>query len=66
MKFEMIHKIFGDKKIFSENNAPDWLTSQSTIDRSTMDYRWFWKDHILKLKVGESKKTGFQTIRRIE
>ena len=66
MKFEMTHKYFGTKEMFSEKNAPDWLTGKNTIKGSTMDCRWFWEEHILKLNIGESKETDFQTIKRIE
>jgi hypothetical protein len=66
MKFESTHKYFNTKQIFSEDNAPDWLTGKKTIKGSTMDCRWFWTDYILKLKIGETKETDFYTIKRIE
>ena len=50
---------------FTELNAPDWLTSKNTVPGSTMDNRWFWNDHILTLKVGQSKETDFRIITRI-
>ena len=51
--------------IFNENDAPDWLTGEKTVKGSTMDNRWFWKDHVLTLEVGESVETDFQVIKRI-
>jgi len=65
MKFEMTHLFLGTKEIFDEKHAPDWLTSKNTIRGSTMDCRWFWEEHILNLKIGESKETDFQIIKRI-
>lgn len=65
MRFRMTHNLFKTSVEFSEDTAPDWLTSSKTIKGSTMDCRWFWEDHILTLKVGESKLTDFQKITRI-
>ena len=31
-----------------------------------MDNRWFWKDHVLTLKVGESVNTDFRRITRVK
>ena len=66
-RFEMSSNTFRDSKpkFFTELNAPDWLTSVNTIKGSTMDGRWFWNDHVLKLEVGEFKDTDFQRITRI-
>jgi hypothetical protein len=65
--FQMFSKFLPTTKVreFSEETAPDWLTSKHTVKGSTMDNRWFWEDHILKLEVGESKDTDFHTIKRI-
>lgn len=63
--FSSRHKIFGSEKQFTELNAPDWLTSINTRPGSTMDYRWFWKDHCLTLHVGESIETDFHVITRV-
>lgn len=52
-------------KVFDEDTAPDWLTSVNTVPGSTMDGRWFWNEHILRLEVGESKDTDFQRITRL-
>jgi hypothetical protein len=64
----MTHRFF--KKMpaekFDESNAPDWLTGCKTIVGSTMDSRWFWQDHVLTLKIGESVDTEFRRIVRIE
>ena len=51
---------------FTEETAPDWLTSKNTVKGSTMDDRWFWTDHVLKLEVGQSIDTDFSRITRIE
>lgn len=53
-------------EFFTEENAPKWLTSEDTVKGSTMDYRWFWNDYVLTLKVGETINTDFRTIKRIE
>lgn len=67
MLFSMQHIIFkGNPTVFSEANAPDWLTSRSTVCGSTMDHRWFWDDHVLTLQVSQSIDTDFQTITRIK
>ncbi len=55
----------GRVREFDERDAPSWLTSNNTLRGSTMDMRWFWEDHILTLKVGESKCTDFQRITRV-
>ena len=67
MQFEMRHKFFTDQdlEIFSELNAPAWLTSNNTIVGSSMDHRWFWREHVLTLAVGGSVETDFQIIKRI-
>jgi len=66
MQFSMRHKFFKDKvENFSESDAPDWLTGANTVPGSTMDNRWFWKDHVLTLQVGQSIETDFRTITRI-
>lgn len=67
MKFSMQHIIFGGTPtVFTEHEAPDWLTSKRTIPGSTMDMRWFWNKHVLTLEVGNSTKTDFHTITRLE
>lgn len=64
----MTHIFFKNSpdEVFSESDAPDWLTSVNTVKGSTMDNRWFWTDYVLKLSVGESVDTDFRTITRIE
>jgi hypothetical protein len=63
----MTHLFFDtEAEIFTENDAPDWLTGVKTIKGSTMDCRWFWNDYILKLEVGQSRETDFQIITRIK
>ena len=68
MKFKMEMTDFPreESEFFSEETAPDWLTSRNTIKGSTMDMRWFWNDHVLTLEVGKKVKTDFRTITRIE
>lgn len=68
MIFSMTHIFFKNDVpiIFTESNAPSWLTSENTIVGSTMDYRWFWKDCVLTLQVGASIETDFRLITRIE
>lgn len=68
MLFRMqMQEPFGSDKAqtFTETTAPDWLTSCKTIKGSTMDDRWFWNNHVLKLEVGNSIQTDFRTITRI-
>lgn len=63
----MQHKFFDHVKTnFTESNAPTWLTSEETVKGSTMDMRWFWEDHVLKLQIGQSVETDFQIITRVE
>lgn len=66
MKFSMQHMLGGPAEVFTEHDAPDWPTSKRSIPGSTMDMRWFWGNHVLKLKVGRSVKTDFHTITRVE
>lgn len=66
MKFQMTHNIFETSIEFTEDDAPTWLTSEDSVKGSTMDYRWFWKNHVLTLKVGEQIQTDFRTITRTE
>ncbi len=66
MTFEMTHRFFKGAKptIFTEDSAPKWL-KEGGVPGSTMDNRWFWNDHVITLKVGETVLTDFQSIRRI-
>jgi hypothetical protein len=67
MKFNMKHRYFKDREeTFTEDTAPIWLTSENTVPGSTMDSRWFWKEHVLTLKVGETVYTDFWDIARVE
>jgi len=64
MIFKATH--FLDKVImFSEEDAPDWLTCKNQIPNSTMDTSWFFRDHVLKLEVGQFVETDFHIIERI-
>lgn len=66
-EFSMRHLIFKKllPEVFIEETAPKWLTSEDTVKGSTMDKRWFWNDHVLKLRIGESINTDFRRITRI-
>lgn len=66
MKFQIKHKFFDFFGVYDESDMPDWLTSKKTIPGSTMDYRWFYTDHVLTLGVGETVETDFNRITRIE
>lgn len=50
---------------FEEHNAPDWLTSCMTVVGSTMDQRWFWTDHVLRLEVGDAVYTDNHEVLRL-
>ncbi len=64
--FKMKHKYFTKSEtFFTENDAPIWLTCEDTIKGSTMDNRWFWKEHVLTLEVGDTIDTDFQIITRL-
>lgn len=66
MVFEMKHKFFENNvEFFTENDAPAWVTSENTVRGSTMDSRWFWKDYVLTLAVGDSIDTDFRMIKRL-
>lgn len=54
----MKHIIGKDEEIFTENTPPDWLIHK--------EFEWWWKDYVLELKIGESIKGDFHTIKRIE
>jgi len=67
MKFQIAHMFSkDDPEIFTELNPPIWLSSENSIPGSTMDGRWFWEEHVLTLKVGESIDTDFSIITRLE
>lgn len=67
MKFSMRSTYFkrSPPQFFDESTAPKWLC-EGGVAGSTMDNRWFWNGYVLKLKVGESIDTDFQTITRLE
>lgn len=64
--FRLYNFDFDSFHYFNEDTAPDWLTSKNTVEGSTMDMRWFWKDYVLTLQVGEFIDTDFHRITRIE
>ena len=60
MNFRMTHRYFIDQDVveFNEESPPDWLTSNA--------YNWWWIDHVLTLKIGESIESDFRKILRTE
>ena len=65
-RFEMTSLFFEKhSETFTELDAPTWLTSEKTVRGSTADGRWFWKDHVLTLRVNEQIQTDFRVIRRV-
>lgn len=68
MQLKISNKMFkkAEPQIYAEGSAPAWLTGENSVPRSTMDCRWFWKEHVLPLNVGESVDTDFSTITRIK
>lgn len=63
--FEMTHLFFtGSTTKFTEKTAPKYLC-EGGRKGSTMDNRWFWNSHILKLEVGGHVDTCFQRVKRI-
>ena len=65
MKFQLKDDAFKDVKEFTEETAPKWLR-EGGYPGSTMDNRWFWNNHVLTLEIGQSVRTDFNTITRIE
>ncbi len=67
MQFQATHRFLRSATalLFTEEDAPDWLTSKNSVKGSTMDDRWFWENHVLKLPVGESILTDFRKITRL-
>lgn len=49
---------------FTEETAPTWLRYGGHVG-STADNRWFWNNHISKLKVNAAIDTEFNRITRI-
>jgi hypothetical protein len=65
-QFEMKSKRFKiPVEVFTEENAPKWLTSENTVPGSTMDSRWFWDNYVLTLDIGSTIETDFSVIKRI-
>jgi hypothetical protein len=65
MCFSMTHLVFDvEPENFTEDSAPDWLTSCKTIKGSTMDDRWWWEDYVKNLDIGESIESDFRKITR--
>jgi hypothetical protein len=62
-RFSMEH-FTGSVTEFIESTAPDYLKYGGPAG-STMDNRWFWNDHVMKLEVGQSVDTDFNTITRM-
>ena len=59
MKFKITHLIFDDHpaKEFTEKNPPSWLLSN--------EFKWWWEDYVLKLKIGKFIKSDFSKIERV-
>lgn len=66
MLFKLQNKFFENSDFFTEETAPDWLTSVNTVKGSTMDNRWFFNDYVLTLEIGKSIETDFNIITRIK
>jgi hypothetical protein len=67
MRFEMTSLDFDvDPEVFTEIDAPNWLTGVNTIRGSTMDCRWFWENYVLALPIGGTVETDFQKITRMD
>jgi hypothetical protein len=64
-KFKMTNTITKTVREFDEETAPSYLKLGGRIG-STMDMRWFWNNHVMTLKVGETVATDFNIIERIE
>lgn len=66
MKKFKVDKIDFDKNssFFCESEPPSWLLGGRK--GSTMDNRWFYEGHVLKLAIGCSVRTDFSIITRIE
>lgn len=57
--------IHGEGSFFTEDTAPSYLRFGGRKG-STMDNRWFWDEHVMKLEVGQSVCTDFSRITRVE
>ena len=67
MRFRLTRNVYVNIKTeFTHDTAPEWLTSERNVPGSTMDYRWFFRDHVLTLAVGAKVETDFSVIERIE
>lgn len=65
--FQATHLLVDSEPVlFTEETAPDWLTSKDTTHGSTVDHRWFWKGHVLTLKIGESTESEYHKVTRLE
>ncbi len=64
-EFKGIHKVFSYSFSFNEDTAPDWL-KYGGKEGSTMCNRWYWKECVLTLEVGDSVDSEFHTIVRIK
>ena len=52
------------RKTFTEETAPVWLV-RGVTRYSSMSNRWFWRDHVKTLKIGQFVETDFSKIVRI-
>ena len=64
--FTMSPRFFNKRnpRRFSDMTAPSYL-KRGGRKGSTMDMRWFWDDHVMTLKLGDSVDTDFQTVTRV-
>jgi hypothetical protein len=63
-EFTLNRGLGSTEETFNEESAPKWLC-EGGLAGSTMDRRWFWRGHVMKLEVGESVDTDFTTIKRV-
>lgn len=62
-EFKREDLVTGTVKTFTEETAPRWL-KYGGRENSTMCNRWFWKNHVMTLNVGESVGNDFSIITR--
>ena len=58
MKFSAQHIVFNTMHIFTDENPPDVF-----IDKKL---NWYFKDYILKLKVGDKIESNYWLVKRLE
>jgi len=58
MLFSMQHRFSHSIEKFTDNDPPKWLISKC--------YNWWYTEHVLVLKIGNTISTDFRTITRIK